>query len=71
VRVRVRSDAVAVFGGRAPTDWAEFVQHVLCENADGGPGEKLIPVQQGECGIQFALQVALVEVAPADQQGRL
>ena len=28
------------------TDWVEFVQHVLCENADGGPGEIRINMRQ-------------------------
>jgi hypothetical protein len=32
---------VVIFDGRASTDRAEPVQHVLCENANGGLGAKL------------------------------
>jgi len=32
---------VSIFDGRVSTDRAEPVQHVLCENANGGLGAKL------------------------------
>ena len=38
------SDAGIVFGSRASTDWVKLVWDDLCENVDGGLGEKRTPV---------------------------